>query len=47
MLAARWGSAEAVLARGMSPPHFPITPGELRGHWSFGFVAAGEAKAED
>jgi phosphoribosyl 1,2-cyclic phosphodiesterase len=40
------GSAEAVLARGMSPPHFPITPGELRGHWSFGFLAPGEAKAE-
>jgi ribonuclease BN (tRNA processing enzyme) len=39
-------SAEAVLARGMSPPHFPITPGELRGQWSFGFVAPGEAKAE-
>ena len=40
------GSAEAVLARGMSPPHFPITPGELRGDWSFGFLAPGEAKAE-
>jgi len=40
------GSAEAVLARGMSPPHFPITPGELRGQWSFGFLAPGEAKAE-
>jgi ribonuclease BN (tRNA processing enzyme) len=39
-------SAEAVLARGMSPPHFPITPGELRGHWSFGFLAPGEGKAE-
>ena len=40
------GSAEAVRARGMSPPHFPITPGELRGDWSFGFSAPGEAKAE-
>ncbi len=30
----------------MSPPHFPITPGELRGQWSFGFLAPGEAKAE-
>jgi phosphoribosyl 1,2-cyclic phosphodiesterase len=40
------GSAEAVLARGMSPPHFPITPGELRGDWSFGFLAPGEVKAE-
>jgi phosphoribosyl 1,2-cyclic phosphodiesterase len=39
-------SAEDVLARGMSPPHFPITPGQLRGQWSFGFLAPGEAKAE-
>jgi ribonuclease BN (tRNA processing enzyme) len=39
-------SAADVLARGMSPPHFPITPGELRGQWSFGFLAPGEAKAE-
>ena len=39
-------SAEDVLARGMSPPYFPITPGGLRGEWSFGFVAPGEAKAE-
>ncbi|MFY9930590.1 MAG: MBL fold metallo-hydrolase, partial [Streptosporangiaceae bacterium] len=39
-------SAEAVLARGMSPPHFPITPGELRGQWSFGFLTPGETKAE-
>jgi phosphoribosyl 1,2-cyclic phosphodiesterase len=39
-------SAEDVLARGMSPPHFPITPGELRGQWSFGFLEPGETKAE-
>jgi phosphoribosyl 1,2-cyclic phosphodiesterase len=39
-------SAEAVLARGMSPPHFPITPGGLRGEWSFGFASPGEVKAE-
>jgi ribonuclease BN (tRNA processing enzyme) len=25
----------AVLARGLSPPHFPIDPGGLRGHWRF------------
>jgi len=43
---ARAGSAEDVLARGMCPPYFPITPGELRGHWSFEFAAPGEAKAE-
>ena len=26
--------AEEVLARAMSPPHFPIRPSELRGRWS-------------
>jgi phosphoribosyl 1,2-cyclic phosphodiesterase len=39
-------SAEEVLARGMSPPHFPIGPGGLRGRWSFGLLPAGEFKAE-
>ncbi len=29
------GDAEEVLARVMSPPHFPITPAELRGTWRF------------
>jgi ribonuclease BN (tRNA processing enzyme) len=38
--------AAEVLARGMSPPHFPIRPGELRGEWSFGFIAPGTIKAE-
>jgi phosphoribosyl 1,2-cyclic phosphodiesterase len=33
--------AEAVLARGMSPPHFPIRPGDLRGAWTFGTMAPG------
>jgi phosphoribosyl 1,2-cyclic phosphodiesterase len=33
--------AEAVLARGMSPPHFPIRPGDLRGAWTFGTLAPG------
>jgi phosphoribosyl 1,2-cyclic phosphodiesterase len=37
--------AEAVLAGCMSPPHFPITPGELRGDWTFGTVPAGAFKA--
>lgn len=27
--------AEALLARGMSPPHFPIGPDGLRGDWTF------------
>jgi phosphoribosyl 1,2-cyclic phosphodiesterase len=35
------GSAEAALARGMSPPHFPITPRELRGHWEFSGIEPG------
>ena len=38
--------AEEVLARGMSPPHFPIAPGGLRGEWSFGTLAPGVVKAE-
>jgi phosphoribosyl 1,2-cyclic phosphodiesterase len=39
-------SAEAVLARSMSPPHFPIGPGGLRGNWTFGTLAPGPLKAE-
>ncbi len=40
------GTAEALLARAMSPPHFPITPGELRGEWSFGHICEGESDVE-
>jgi phosphoribosyl 1,2-cyclic phosphodiesterase len=39
-------TAEAVLAEGMSPPHFPITPRGLRGDWTFGAVAPGTFKAD-
>jgi phosphoribosyl 1,2-cyclic phosphodiesterase len=39
-------SAEQALAKGMSPPHFPIGPGQLRGAWTFGTVAPGQLKAE-
>ncbi len=35
-----------VLARGMSPPHFPITPEGLRGEWRFGTIEPGPLKAE-
>jgi phosphoribosyl 1,2-cyclic phosphodiesterase len=42
----RDGSAEAVLARAMSPPHFPITPRQLRGTWSFDDVREGEHQIE-
>jgi ribonuclease BN (tRNA processing enzyme) len=38
--------AEDLLARGMSPPHFPIAPSGLRGEWSFGALAPGVFKAE-
>ncbi|MGI8652018.1 MAG: MBL fold metallo-hydrolase [Geodermatophilaceae bacterium] len=40
------GTAEALLSRAMSPPHFPITPGQLRGDWSFGHVEEGEFDVE-
>jgi len=39
-------SAEEALAGDMSPPHFPIGPGGLRGDWTFGTVAPGPLKAE-
>jgi len=31
-----------VLARALSPPHFPITPSQLRGRWSFESLEPGE-----
>jgi phosphoribosyl 1,2-cyclic phosphodiesterase len=34
-------SAEALLERSMSPPHFPVTPSGLRGNWSFDMLAPG------
>ena len=40
------GDAEAVLTRMMSPPHFPITPGQLRGDWTFGGLEPGEHTVE-
>ncbi len=38
-------SAEEVLARGMSPPHFPIRPSDLRGSWTFGSLSPGQFTA--
>ena len=35
-------SAHAVLARAMSPPHFPMQPTDLRGAWSFESLAEGD-----
>jgi phosphoribosyl 1,2-cyclic phosphodiesterase len=34
--------AASVLARSMSPPHFPMKPDQLRGTWSFATLAPGE-----
>ncbi|HEY1321469.1 MAG TPA: MBL fold metallo-hydrolase [Streptosporangiaceae bacterium] len=39
-------SAAEVLGRGMSPPHFPITPNGLRGNWTFSMLEPGPLKAE-
>jgi ribonuclease BN (tRNA processing enzyme) len=35
-------AADEVLARSMSPPHFPIGPHELRGTWEFDSIEEGE-----
>ncbi|MEO6628875.1 MAG: MBL fold metallo-hydrolase [Aquihabitans sp.] len=32
----------AALARSMSPPSFPITPAQLRGHWTFNALDEGD-----
>jgi phosphoribosyl 1,2-cyclic phosphodiesterase len=39
-------SAERLLSRVMSPPFFPITPGQLHGDWTFAAVSPGQLKAE-
>jgi ribonuclease BN (tRNA processing enzyme) len=38
--------AIAVLARMMSPPHFPMGPDELRGDWTFSSIAPGSYEHE-
>jgi phosphoribosyl 1,2-cyclic phosphodiesterase len=40
------GDAEEILARAMSPPHFPIRPREMRGAWGFEHLAPGEHRIE-
>jgi phosphoribosyl 1,2-cyclic phosphodiesterase len=40
------GEPEEVLARAISPPHFPIRPSELRGRWKFGSVEEGYQEVE-
>ena len=39
-------NATDVLARAMSPPHFPIGPDGLRGDWSFEGIGAGKHRVE-
>jgi phosphoribosyl 1,2-cyclic phosphodiesterase len=39
-------SADSVLARAMSPPHFPMTPADLRGAWTFATLTPGELAVE-
>lgn len=39
-------SAFDVLARAMSPPHFPIGPDGLRGNWSFSTLAPGTSEKD-
>jgi phosphoribosyl 1,2-cyclic phosphodiesterase len=38
--------ALSVLARAMSPPHFPIRPDGLQGDWTFTTIGPGETEAE-
>jgi phosphoribosyl 1,2-cyclic phosphodiesterase len=40
------GGAEELLARVMSPPHFPIRPSQLRGAWSFDALGEGKSRHE-
>jgi phosphoribosyl 1,2-cyclic phosphodiesterase len=38
--------AVSVLARSMSPPHFPMRPDQLRGAWSFATLAPGAGELD-
>ena len=40
------GDPVEVLARVLSPPHFPIGPGDLRGDWQFHALEPGESAIE-
>lgn len=40
------GDPREILERAISPPHFPITPGQLRGCWKFGSVEPGSRRIE-
>ncbi len=41
------GDAEVTLARGFSPPHFPIAPSGLRGRWRFRGLDEGKHRIAD
>jgi phosphoribosyl 1,2-cyclic phosphodiesterase len=40
------GDALSVLRSAMGPPHFPITPDQLNGRWSFNSLETGEHRIE-
>ncbi len=40
-------TGERLLERAVSPPHFPITPAQLRGRWRFLDLDAGDFEIED
>jgi len=40
------GDPEQVLERAISPPHFPITPAQLRGRWRFAGLEPGRHRIE-
>ena len=46
LLPEQGGDPLELLARCMSPPHFPIGPDELRGEWGFGGLAEGTHEME-
>jgi len=41
------GSPEEVLARAISPPHFPVRPSQLTGAWTFENIEEGPHEIED
>lgn len=44
--ASRDRTAEQTLAGALSPPHFPITPAQLRGRWTFADLREGHHEVE-
>jgi ribonuclease BN (tRNA processing enzyme) len=46
LIPAQGGNAEEMLSRAMSPPHFPIRPGDLRGEWRFDSLEPGLHRLE-